>query len=92
MDFPLVTVITFYPGASPDTVLEDVTMPIEGILLEQEDVNLVQSTSSLNLSVVFAEFEFGTDTAAIEEAVQGKVDQLQLPEAGRYAERWAAEF
>ena len=81
VDFPLVTVITFYPGASPDTVLEDVTVPIEEILLEQEDVNLVQSTSSLNLSVVFAEFEFGTDTAAIEEAVQGKVDQLQLPEA-----------
>ena len=81
VDFPLVTVITFYPGASPDTVLEDVTVPIEGILLEQEDVNLVQSTSSLNLSVVFAEFEFGTDTAAIEDIVQGKVDQLQLPAA-----------
>ncbi len=81
VDFPLVTVITFYPGASPDTVLEDVTVPIEGILLEQEDVNLVQSTSSLNLSVVFAEFEFGTDTGAIEDIVQGEVDQLQLPAA-----------
>ncbi len=79
VDFPLVTVITFYPGAPPDTVLEDVTIPMEQILQEQEDVNLVQSTSSLNLSVVFAEFEFGTDTAAIEEIVQGEVDQLQLP-------------
>lgn len=81
VDFPLVTVITFYPGAPPETVLEDVTIPVERILQEQEDVNLVQSTSSLNLSVVFAEFEFGTDTAAIEEIVQGQVDQLQLPPA-----------
>ena len=81
VDFPLVTVVTFYPGAPPDTVLEDVTIPIEQILLEQEDVNLVQSTSSLNLSVVFAEFEFGTDTASIEEVVQGEVDRLRLPPA-----------
>ena len=79
VDFPLVTVVTFYPGAGPDTVLEDVTIPIEKILQEQEDVKLVQSTSSLNLSVVSAEFAFGTDTAAIEDIVQGQVDQLQLP-------------
>ena len=81
VDFPLVTVVTFYPGAPPDKVLEDVTIPMERILLEQEDVNLVQSTSSLNLSVVFAEFEFGTDTASIEEVVQGEVDRLRLPPA-----------
>lgn len=79
VDFPLVTVVTFYPGASPETVLEDVTIPVERILQEQGDVNLVNSTSSLNLSVVFAEYEFGTNTAAIEEAVQEEVDRLQLP-------------
>ncbi len=79
VDFPLVTVVTFYPGAGPETVLEDVTIPIERILLEQEDVNLVQSSSSLNLSVAFAEFEFGSDTVAIEQAVQEAVDRLQLP-------------
>lgn len=79
VDFPLVTVVTFYPGASPETVLEDVTIPIERILLEQEDVNIVQSSSSLNLSVAFAEFEFGSDTAAIEQTVQEAVDRLQLP-------------
>ncbi len=79
VDFPLVTVVTFYPGADPETVLEDVTIPIERILLEQEEVNLVQSSSSLNLSVAFAEFEFGSDTVAIEQAVQEAVDRLQLP-------------
>ncbi|MYD36103.1 MAG: efflux RND transporter permease subunit, partial [Dehalococcoidia bacterium] len=79
VDFPLVTVVTFYPGASPETVLEDVTVPIEQILLEQENVNLVQSSSSLNLSVAFAEFEFGSDTVAIERAVQEAVDRLEFP-------------
>jgi HAE1 family hydrophobic/amphiphilic exporter-1 len=29
IDFPVVTVATSYPGASPDAVLEDVTIPVE---------------------------------------------------------------
>ncbi len=79
VDFPLVTVVTFYPGASPDTVLEDVTIPVEEIVQRQEDVNFVQSISSVNLSIVAAEFAFGTNTQAIQEAVQEEIDRLQLP-------------
>ncbi len=79
VDFPLVTVVTFYPQASPETVLEDVTIPVEDILLEQESVLTVSSTSSLNLSIAFAEFEFGTDVVAIEEAVKEEIARLQLP-------------
>ena len=79
VDFPLVTVATFYPGASPETVLEDVTIPVEDILLDQDSVLKVTSTSSLNLSLAFAEFEFGTDTTAIQEAVTEEVERLQLP-------------
>ena len=79
VDFPLVTVVTFYPQAEPETVLEDVTIPVERILQQQDSVNIVTSTSSLNLSVVFAEFDFGTDTQAIEEAVQAEVERLELP-------------
>ena len=33
VDFPLVTVVTFYPQADPETVLNDVTIPIENVLL-----------------------------------------------------------
>ena len=79
VDFPLVTVVTFYPQADPETVLNDVTIPIENVLLEQSDVLTVTSTSSLNLSVAFAEFEFGSDTPAIEEAVRAGVERLQFP-------------
>ena len=79
VDFPVVTVVTFYPGASPDTVLEDVTIPVENILLEQDNVNTVNSRTSLNLSIAFAEFEFGSDTPAIEEAVKSRINELELP-------------
>ena len=79
VDFPLVTVVTFYPQADPETVLNDVTIPIEEILLQQDDVLTVTSTSSLNLSVAFAEFEFGADTPAIEAAVRAEIERLQFP-------------
>ena len=79
VDFPLITMQTIYPGAPPDTVLEDVTIPLERIMQEHDDVLLVQSISSRGTSLVFAEFEFGTDMAAIEETVQARVDALQLP-------------
>ena len=79
VDFPLVTVVTFYPQADPETVLNDVTIPIENVLLQQADVLTVTSTSSLNLSVAFAEFEFGSDTPAIEEAVRADIERLQFP-------------
>ncbi len=79
VDFPLVTVVTFYPQADPETVLNDVTIPIENVLLQQDDVLTVTSTSSLNLSVAFAEFEFGSDTPAIEEAVRADIERLQFP-------------
>ena len=78
IDFPLVTVVTFYPQADPQTVLEDVTIPIERVLEQQDSVS-VSSTSSLNLSVVFAEFEFGQDTMAIEESVRAEIERLQFP-------------
>ena len=79
VDFPLVTVVTFYPQADPETVLNDVTIPIEDVLLQQDAVVTVTSTSSLNLSVAFAEFEFGSDTPAIEKAVQADIERHQFP-------------
>ena len=79
VDFPLVTVVTFYPQADPETVLNDVTILIEDVLLQQDAVVTVTSTSSLNLSVAFAEFEFGSDTPAIEKAVQADIERHQFP-------------
>ncbi len=79
VDFPLVTVVTFYAETDPQIVLEEVTLPVERVLQEQDSVATVGSRSSPNLSVAYAEFAFGTDMRAVEESVQADIERLRLP-------------
>jgi len=57
MDFPYVIIMTTYPGASPETVEEEVTRPLEQSMSLLEHIKNVSSTSSENYSLVTLEFE-----------------------------------
>ena len=60
IDFPLVTVITFYPSANPEAVARDVSIPIENSISGVEGLENVQSVSSENLSLrICVVFAFG---------------------------------
>ncbi len=83
VDFPILTVVTFYPGADPPTVLVGVTEPVEGTFSGLDGLDTVRSVSSPNLSVAVAEFEFGTNMDAIERSVNERLDALVLPEGAR---------
>jgi hydrophobic/amphiphilic exporter-1 (mainly G- bacteria), HAE1 family len=61
MDFPLVTVRTLYPGASPSEVEKLVTKPVEEAVSTIADVKKVTSTSIEGVSLVVVEFEWGID-------------------------------
>jgi HAE1 family hydrophobic/amphiphilic exporter-1 len=75
MDLPFVMVITPMPGAGAEDVAVQVTEPIERSLVNVPRLEGTQSTSSNSMSMVFAEFDFGTDikeaTAEVERAVGG---------------------
>ncbi len=45
VDFPVVTVVTVYPGAGPESVESLVTIPIEDALAGVPDLDYMQSTS-----------------------------------------------
>ena len=66
IDFPIVTVVTPYPGSTAEQVLSDVTDPIETLVSEIDGIRTLQSTSSPGLSLIIAEFEFGQDMANVE--------------------------
>jgi HAE1 family hydrophobic/amphiphilic exporter-1 len=76
---PVVTVATSYPGASPDAVLEDVTIPVENAVASLGDLKKLHSISTENLSVVTTEFDYGTDMEKVEQEIAAKVDSLVLP-------------
>ena len=66
IEFPLITVSTFYPSANPDAVVRDVTAPIENVISGIDGLEDAQSISSENLSLILANFSFGTDMAEAE--------------------------
>ncbi len=91
IELPITTVFTAYPGASPDEVLEEITKPIEEIADGLGRLKHVTSTSSQGVSVVFFQFEFGTDMGSVDDtsSVNGTIAQnlaeLDLPE-GTYSQ------
>jgi HAE1 family hydrophobic/amphiphilic exporter-1 len=84
ISLPFTTVATIYPEATPDTVVTAVSAPIEKAIWDQwssHGLKHVTSTSSKGISVVMAEFEYGTDMAAVNNGINDSMSKLSFPQA-----------
>ncbi|HEX3765633.1 MAG TPA: efflux RND transporter permease subunit [Kofleriaceae bacterium] len=61
VDFPAITVITPYPGASPAAVETDVTQKIEEAVNTVSGLDTLTSTSTEGVSLVIAQFDLEVD-------------------------------
>ncbi|MCI0696213.1 efflux RND transporter permease subunit [candidate division KSB1 bacterium] len=77
MDWPMVSVVTIYPGAGPKEVETAVSKPIEEALSSLNGLKHVRSFSNEGVSVILAEFSFTTDVEAATNEVQRKVDGVR---------------
>lgn len=82
MDIPYLMVMTTDPGASAEKVETEVTEVLESTLSTVNGVTEIQSQSANNFSMVFLEFEDGTDMDSALVKVSSAVNEVesQLPE------------
>jgi len=82
ISLPQVSISTSYPGASPAVVENDVSTPVEAALQGISGLSGTSATSGSGLSLVTAEFDYGTDLTTAEQKVQLALNRIanQLPD------------
>lgn len=75
MEFPSLTVITVYPGASAIEVEEQVSKPLEAVLSSAENLVEIKSISKENVSFIQLRYEWEEDITA---AANNARDLLEL--------------
>ena len=94
LKFPYLTVVTLDPGASPADVERTVTTPLEQAVKASGGIKEYDSFSNEAMSVITVQYEFGTDMAARQAAVQQAVSGVQqaLPQGAQAPQVAALNF
>ncbi len=82
IEFPQLVVVSTYPGASPEVVSNDVSVPIESAIQGVSGLESTSATSTTNASIIQASFTYGTNLATAEQKITQAINRIksQLPE------------
>ncbi|PAE19871.1 Swarming motility protein SwrC [Bacillus sp. 7504-2] len=83
ISIPYLMVMDVYPGATPEQVMEDVSIPLEKAIENLEDVKSVYSNSYSNMSNIQVEYDYGIDMDEAKRALQSALDSVELPEGAQ---------
>src|SRR6202041_872105 len=74
VDYPIIQVVTFYPGASPDVMASSVTAPLEKQFGQVPGLQQMTSVSSDGSSVITLQFTLSLDIDIAEQEVQQSIN------------------
>jgi multidrug efflux pump len=74
VDYPIIQVITFYPGASPDVMASSVTAPLERQFGQVPGLQQMTSVSSDGSSVITLQFTLSLSIDVAEQEVQQSIN------------------
>ncbi|MCT6923233.1 efflux RND transporter permease subunit [Metasolibacillus sp.] len=80
ISIPYLIVVGVYPGATPEQVMDEMSIPFEKKVESLEDVKSVFSTSSSNVSQVQIEYDYGVDMDEKKRQLESALDDIVLPE------------
>jgi HAE1 family hydrophobic/amphiphilic exporter-1 len=79
IQFPAVSVIAAYPGATPEIVEQQISIPIEQAVSGIDGITSVTSTSRTGSASVSVEFEYGTDVKSMSADIEQALSRSRLP-------------
>jgi multidrug efflux pump len=77
VDYPIIQVVTFYPGASPEVMSSAVTAPLERQFGQTPGLNQMTSSSSQGGSVITLQFNLDENIDVAEQEVQAGINAAQ---------------
>jgi len=82
MELPFIAVYSTYPGASASDIESNVTRPLEDALNSVTNLKEMTSTSSDGLTVIFMNFEYGTNLDEASNDIRSSLSMVEnyLPE------------
>ena len=81
IQLPFVSIISTLPGAGAEDVANQVTEPIKQAVENVARLERLQSTSANSLSLVTAQFSFGTDVKETVATINQQLAEANLPES-----------
>ena len=79
IELPVTSVVTVYPQAKPDEVMDKVTIPVESAISGIDGLEQLISTSTEGSSFTLAMFDYGTDMERVNSIIAQNLSQLDLP-------------
>ncbi len=83
ISIPYLIVMGVYPGATPEQVMNELSIPYEKSIESLEDVKAVYSTSSSNIAQVQVEYDYGIDMDEKKRQLESALDNVKLPEGAQ---------
>ena len=83
ISIPYLVVMGVYPGATPEKVMDEVSIPFEKAIEGLDDVKNVYSNSSSNIASVQVEYNYGVDMDEKKRQLESAIDNVKLPEGAQ---------
>ncbi|WP_062107381.1 efflux RND transporter permease subunit [Bacillus niameyensis] len=80
ISIPYLMVMDVYPGATPEKVMEEVSMPLEKKIENLKNVKAVYSNSSANVAMIQVEYDYGIDMDEANRELRSALDTVTLPD------------